>query len=292
MKTTQSQLATLLPIAILILLASLALSCSKEVSTAPTPSPQVASTSSGYVDINSVKLYYEITGEGEPLLLLHGGLGGSEHFEAVLPDLSKAFKVITVDRRGHGRSHDNAEPYSYAGMADEMNAVLDHFEMDSVSIIGFSDGGVVGYHLASTYPEKVRKLVAVGANYRVDGLTPETIEWTKNRLNPENLMIDFPDLEPRYRATNPQPDNFPAFLERSTALWLGDPYLTKEQMMAIQASVLFFVGENDAIRLDHVLEMKTLVKDSHLCVLPGASHFVLMEKPEVALPVIMGFLGE
>ncbi len=246
---------------------------------------------SGYAKIDSVKLFYEITGQGEPLLLLHGGLGGSEHFKKILPGLTGSFKVITVDRRGHGRSHDNGEPYSYAGMADEMNAFLDHLQIDSANILGFSDGGVVGYHLAATYPQKVRKLVAVGANFRVDGLTEETAEWTRNRLNPEDLRKDIPEIEQEYIASNPQPENYPAFIERSVALWLGDPYLTEEQMMAIQAPVLFVVGDRDAIRIEHVLEMRALVAKPQVCVLPDASHFVLTEKPELLLPFLMDFLG-
>ena len=85
-----------------------------------------APAESGCAEIGAVWLYYEITGDGEPLLLLHGGLGGSEHFAEIVPLLSKSFEVITVDRRGHGRSTDDGEPYSYAGMAEEMKAFLDH----------------------------------------------------------------------------------------------------------------------------------------------------------------------
>ena len=282
MKTTRSLVLVLLQSALL-------LSCSKQVSTPAALHDPVTPLTSGYAEINSVKLYYEITGEGEPLLLLHGGLGGSEHFAKIIPLLSGSFKVITVDRRGHGRSNDNGEPYTYAAMADETAAFLDHLHLDSVNMLGFSDGGVVGYHLASTYPDKVRKLAAVGANFRVNGLTDETVDFTKNRLTPEGLRETFPQIEREYRATNPQPDNFEVFLARSNELWLRDPYLTEEQMTGIQAPVLFIVGENDAVRIDHVLFMRTLVEQSQLCVLPGATHFVLAENPKVVLPILMDF---
>lgn len=285
MHTTRSLVLVLLPSALL-------LSCSKPDSApAPIPDP-AAQVTSGYAEINSVKLYYEITGEGEPLLLLHGGLGGSDHFSKFTPSLSGSFKVITVDRRGHGRSYDNGEPYTYAAFADETAAFLDHLHLDSVNILGFSDGGVVGYHLASTYPNKVRKLVAVGANFLVNGMTEEAIEFTKNRLTPEGLRETFPEIEREYRATNPQPENFETFLTRSNDLWLRNPYLTEDQMMGIRAPVLFVVGEKDAVRIEHVLLMRTLVENSQMCVLPGATHFVLGENPKVVLPILMDFLSK
>ncbi len=289
MKAIQSQALGIVLITILVFQSALLISCCKQASQSSLPPEPVVSSTNGYAEINSVKLYYQITGEGEPLLLLHGGLGGSEHFERIIPELAKSFKVISVDRRGHGRSFDNAEPYSYAGMADEMKAFLDQIQVAAVDIIGFSDGGVVGYHLASTYPEKVNKLVAVGANYRVDGMTQATIDWARDRLTPENLIADLPAVEQGYTATNPQPENYAEFVQRSRELWLRDPYLTDEQMKGIQAPVLFVVGEKDAIRIEHVLEMRTLVEEPHLCVLPGATHFVLSEQPEIVLPIIMNF---
>jgi pimeloyl-ACP methyl ester carboxylesterase len=250
-----------------------------------------APVQSGYAEIGSVRLYYEITGDGEPLLLLHGGLGGSEHFAQVVPLLSKSFEVITVDRRGHGRSTDDGEPYSYAGMAEEMRAFLDHLQLGSVKMLGFSDGGVVGFHLASTYPETVEKLIAVGANFRVDGMTSETVEFMTNRMTPEELGKVFPEVERAYRATNPQPDNYASFIERSHALWLRDPYLTEQQMTEIKVPVLFIIGEHDAIRLEHVLEMRHLIEGSQICVLPGGTHFLLGEKPAVVLPILLDFFA-
>jgi pimeloyl-ACP methyl ester carboxylesterase len=175
-------------------------------------------------------------------------------------------------------------------MADEVKAVLDMLLDGPAAVIGFSDGGVVGYHLASKYPTLVTHLVAVGANSRVDGMTPETLEWTRTRLTVEELARDVPDIEKRFRALNPSPDAFPRFIEKSRALWLRDPYIAPEAMARIVAPVLFVLGEQDAIRLDHVLEMRARVKQGHLCVLPSATHFVLREKPALILPILVDFL--
>ncbi|MCP4898540.1 MAG: alpha/beta hydrolase [bacterium] len=285
MKTIQSHFKKALSLAFLILQATLMLSCSEQTSTPSVQPTQPKPFESGYAEINSVRLYYEITGEGEPMLLLHGGLGGSDYFKGMIPRLSESFRVITVDRRGHGRSYDTTEPYSYAAMADDIKTFLDHLHIDSADVLGFSDGGVVGYHLASTHPQTVKKLVAVGANYRVDGMTKEAVDWAMNQVTPESL----PEIESAYKAANPQPDNYPEFIKKSQTLWLRDPYLTEEQMRGIQSPVLFMIGEQDVIRIEHVLEMRYLVQDSQLCVLPSATHFVLSERPDVVMPILLDF---
>ena len=176
-------------------------------------------------------------------------------------------------------------------MAKEIKAFLDHLQLGSVKMLGFSDGGVIGFHLASTYPEMVEKLVAVGANFRVDGMTAEAVEFMTNQMTPENLGTVFPEVERAYRATNPQPDNYASFIERSRALWLRDPYVTEQQMTEIEVPVLLIIGEHDAIRLEHVLEMRHLIEGSQICVLPGGTHFVLAEKPAVVLPILLDFFA-
>lgn len=244
----------------------------------------------GHADIGTAKLYYEVQGSGRPLVLLHGGLGSSEDFEAVIPGLSHSFRVVAIDRRGHGRSADTDAPFTYEGMADEVKAVLDVLRIGPAAVIGFSDGGVVGYHLASKYPALVTHLVAIGANSRVDGMTAETLEWAKSRLTVEGLAADVPDIQKRFRALNPRPNDFPRFVEKSRALWFRDPYIAPDALAKIAVPLLFVLGEHDAIRLEHALEMHSRVKQGHLCVLPRATHFVLKEKPAVILPILLDFL--
>jgi pimeloyl-ACP methyl ester carboxylesterase len=244
------------------------------------------------VDVHGIKLYYEICGDGPPLLLLHGGLSSSADFQQNIPDFSKSYKVVTIDRRGHGRSYDNADPFSYAAMAEEMKAALDVLRIPSTFVVGFSDGGVVGYHLAGKYPAAVTKLVAVGANYRVDGMTPEAVEWTKTRLTPEHLPRDYPQVVADYKARSPEPARLNDFIAKTKALWLQDPYVAKEDMMRIRAPVLFVIGDKDDIRFEHMLEMRALIKNSQLCVLPNATHFLLWEKPGIINPIILEFLKE
>ncbi len=245
---------------------------------------------SGYIEINKVRLYYEITGSGAPLLYLHGGLSSGQDFEKYRSFFSNHFQVIAIDRRGHGRSFDNNEPYSYAGMAEEMQACLEYLKIDSVYAIGWSDGGVVGLHLAARQPCRVKKLAAVGANYLVNGMDQASIEWIKTRMNARDMVADYPDVANNYKKFNPNPENFAGFVDRSRTMWLQDPYLEKEKLARISAPVLLIAGDRDDIRLEHMLEMYRMVKNSQLCILPNANHFIFSQGHDVVKEVLLNFL--
>lgn len=252
----------------------------------------IKADSCGYIEINNVKLYYEIFGQGAPLLYLHGGLSSSNDFQRYIPEFSKNFKVITIDRRGHGRSFDNDEPYSYSSMADDMNLFLEYLNIDSAFVIGWSDGGVVGYHLASKNPSKIKKLVAVGANYLVNGLTKSSIDWITNQLTAEKISQSFPEVEDEYKKLNPNPDNFDNFIHKTRNMWLRDPYILKEDFIKINIPVLLVAGDKDDIRLEHMIEMYSLLKKSQLCILPNTTHFVFDEYNDTVTKILSAFLKE
>lgn len=269
-------------------MAVIVMSCSRkpELSSTPTAAPDA----SGYAEVGSVRLYYEMYGVGEPLLYLHGGLSSGRDFEKYMPEFSKQFKVVVVDRRGHGRSYDDGRPYSYASMADEMNTFLDLMKIDSVSVIGWSDGGVVGYHLASRYPSRVRKLVAVGANIRTDGMTAESVAWITDKMTPEGIARDYPSVVEGFKSSNPDPGNFGRFIEKTREMWLRDPYISPADFRKIKAPVLLVAGDRDDIRLEHMIEMYRLLENSQLFIYPNTTHFVFDRYSERVAGVIIGFL--
>ena len=246
--------------------------------------------STGYIEINNVKLYYEIFGKGSPLLYLHGGLSSSQDFQKYMAEFSKYFEVITVDRRGHGRSFDNNETYSYSSMADDMNLFLEYLKIDSAFVIGWSDGGVVGYHLASKYPAKVKKLIAVGANYLVGGMANSVIKWITDHMTVEGISNSYPEVEKEYKKLNPNPENFEDFIYKTRNMWLHDPYIPKEDFIKIKASVLLVAGDKDDIRLEHMLEMHSLLQNSQLCILPNTTHFLFDEYHDIIADVLIEFL--
>ncbi len=244
-----------------------------------------------YLTVKGRKLFYRISGSGPDLLLLHGGLGSSDDFEKIVPILSRTFRVIAYDRSGHGRSPDSGEPFRYDAMAEEAEAFLEGLGVTSTAVLGWSDGGVIGYHLASRHPRLVTKLVAIGANTRVDGMAAETVEWLRSRSTGASLLADLPEVAARYRRLSPNPGRLESFLLRSRDLWLRDPYLAPESLRRIEAPVLLVAGDRKDIRVEHLLEIRARLKGARLCVIPGASHFVLSEKPHLLMPIVLDFLA-
>lgn len=240
-------------------------------------------------DINDIKIYYEIHGKGEPLLLLHGGTAFIECFYKMIPGLADKFQVIAVDSRGHGRSTDSVKPLSYELMADDMFKLLKKLDISNVYIVGWSDGGIIGLDLAMSYPALVRKLVVIGTNFRSDGLKDEDQNFFYNAT---------PDLEyfskPRkfYETIAPHPDHWPVIFEKIIQMWKTQPNYSLAQLKTIQSPVLIIVGENGAIKIEHTKEMAKTISKSRLFVVPESTHMVPMEKPEVLNREIICFLKD
>ena len=168
---------------------------------------------SGLADVNGIKLYYAIYGSGEPLLMLHGGLGHSDVWGAQIPAFAAKYKVIAVDSRGHGRSTRDDKPYSYDLMADDVVALLDKLGIDKASIVGWSDGGIIGLDIAIRHPERLDKLFAFGANYNLSGLKDDIDKNPTFSAYIERAGKDYARL-------SPTPKDFDAFVEAISAMWV------------------------------------------------------------------------
>jgi pimeloyl-ACP methyl ester carboxylesterase len=141
--------------------------------TLPPFPPMPKADVTGYAPVNDIQMYYAVYGQGEPLIMLHGGLGHSDVWGNQIPVFAQHFKVICADSRGHGRSTRSAQPYSYALMASDVVALMDYLKIDKASIIGWSDGGIIGIDIAINHPERLNRLFAFGANTNVAGLRPD-----------------------------------------------------------------------------------------------------------------------
>jgi len=252
------------------------------------------SSAGSFGTVNGVRLYYEIYGKGDVLLMLHAGIGSIADFQQSIGYFSRYYRVIAVDTRGHGRSGHDDTAYGYARFADDMIKLMDQLQVKRFYIIGFSDGGVTGYHLAFLYPERVRKLVAAGANYRLDGMTKSTKFFVDHIMVPEALETHSFWNEPRklYKKLNPEPDGFNAHIERSRKMWIDDPYIAPERFAAIKVPVLLVFGDRDAISFEHIMHMYHSLNSetTQLCILPNAYHHVFLAKAAVLNPIILEFL--
>jgi pimeloyl-ACP methyl ester carboxylesterase len=215
----------------------------------------------GYKEINGAKIYYEIYGQGEPILLLHGGTCHISYHSPLIELLAIDYKVVAVDSRGHGRSTLGTTKLTYPLLANDMAKLIDQLDVGPVTVIGHSDGGIVGYILAAKYPDKVRAFVPTGAYFRQSprgGPTQEAIEWIKN-LTPEkaaNWGEDRPHgpAKENYLRLNPEPDWDYFVTKCKNELWLSDTELDENSLRNIKCPVLISHGEEERfVKLEDVI---------------------------------------
>ena len=245
-----------------------------------------------YIDVNDIRIYYEIYGEGEPLLLLHGNGGSIENFVYQIPELSKHFKVIAVDSRAQGRTTDSDSEITYALMASDMSELIDKLGLGKVNVVGWSDGGNIGLELAYAHPEKVLKVVTFGANYTYENFAAPP---DSSVMDPEDpITRNIPEMMKR-AATSGQrlsPDTLriPLIAKKLEALVTNYPTFTTEQLRTINVPFLIVAGDHDLISLDLTVALFSNLPKADLFIVPHASHLAPVENPELVNSEVIRFL--
>jgi len=235
-----------------------------------------------YTAVNGLNMYYEVHGEGKPLLLLHGGTGSIESFPTKYPFFATQFRVIAMEQMGHGRTADLVDrPFHYHDMAEDTVELMRQLGIESASIVGFSDGGIIGLDMAIHHPECVTKLAVTGAQTRNDGYTAENLEWIRT-VNPDALPVS-----DAYGRLSPDGvDHWPIVLGRLQRMWAVEPGFSREEVQSIKAPTLIIVGDGDIVTPEHAVEMFRTIPDAQLCVVPHAGHGVMPKE------MILTFLTE
>ena len=226
-------------------------------------------------------MYYEIHGEGEPLVLLHGAYMSINGMAPLLGPLAEYRQVIAPELQGHGRTADVDRPITYEGMADDTAALMDQLKIERADVVGFSMGAGVGLQLTIRHPERVRKLVGASTAYAYNGMPAEAIEMFPS-ITPE--MFKGSPFEDEYKRLSPHPDAFESLVWKLKELDTTD-FDWSDGVRGITAPVLIIVGDSDVVRLDHVVELFKMLgggvmgdmaglPKSQLAVLPGTSHFM------------------
>lgn len=245
-----------------------------------------------YVDVNDIKIYYEIYGEGEPLLLLHGNSGSIESFVYQIPELSKHFKVIAVDSRAQGRTTDSDQEITYALMASDMAGLIDKLNLGKVNVVGWSDGGNIGLELAYAHPEKVLKVITFGANYTHENWMAPADSVVMNPGDP--LILKTAEMMKRYSTSikrlSPDTLRIPIIKKKLADLMEKYPNFTPAQLKTIKVPFLIVAGDHDAINLDQTIALFTNLPKSQLFIVPHATHIVLAENPDLINSSIIRFL--
>lgn len=241
---------------------------------------------SGYVNVNGIKIFYKEAGTGNPVLFLHGGLGTSEeHFSHQLEEFGKSFRVITMHTRGHGKSEFDNVAFSYELFSDDVYAFIQQMKIDSLDIVGFSDGGIVGAILAARHPGLVKKLVLIGANANTEAIKPEAIAWVNGWD-----MVKMTTLIKQSFNEHPMPGKLSDFVLRMQKLFLTAPNLTDNDLKKIGCPTLIIAGDNDLIKSEHQQYLRAMISNSSLCILPNTGHDAQIEQFEVVNRFIFEFL--
>jgi pimeloyl-ACP methyl ester carboxylesterase len=223
-----------------------------------------------YASANGLNLYYEIHGQGPPLLLLNGGTLSIEMFAPYVPLVAQEYRLIMVDQMGHGRTADlvNRE-FHYHDMAEDTIALMRLLEIEAANVVGFSDGGIIGIDMAIHHPERLTTLVVSGANFRSDAYDPKVWAWVMS-MKPE----DWPrSIRETYERLSPDgPSHWPIFFERLRHMWAAEPNYTREQMAGIRTPTLIVAGDQDVVTPEHSVEMFRSIPGAELCILAGAGH--------------------
>ena len=254
----------------------------------------------GYAPVNGLKMYYEVHGSGEPVVLLHGAfMTITNNWNGWIEELAKTRKVIAIEMQGHGRTADIARDMTSENLADDVAALLGHLKIPRADLIGYSLGGGVAMQCAVRHPDKVRKVVVISSPFRRDGVVKEGADALKN-LSPE-LFIGSP-LEVDYKKLSPTPDDFPKFVKHMVAAMSKEQDLDADKLKDTPAPMFFIFGDADGIRLDHIAEMYRLKggevhgdmqphSASRLAILPNTTHVTLMERMTVIVPMVNDFLN-
>jgi pimeloyl-ACP methyl ester carboxylesterase len=225
-----------------------------------------------FIEVNDVKLYYEIYGHGSPLVLIHGNGGSIGGGKFQIEYFSKKYKVIALDCRGRGKSELGKDSLTYLNMTKDVNSLLEYLKLDSVYIIGRSDGGIIGLLMGIYYPEKVKKIAAFGANLWPDStaLYPFEVKGIKeNRLHSENMIS---------KGDTTQDWNL---LKQRMRLMEFQPNITKEDLGKIKVPVLVLSCDRDLIKEEHTLFIYRNIPKSNLCIFPRETHWITNTNPEL-----------
>lgn len=259
--------------------------------------------STGYADVNGIRLYHEIHGEGEPVVLIHGGFTTIGEMATWVETLASTRKVIAVEMQGHGHTADTDRPLSFTTLAADISALLEHLEMPMADIVGHSFGGAVALRTAIQSPEKVRRLVVISSPHARSAWYAEARQGMSQvgaSLAEPLLRTPTGQLSRQW----PEPERFPHFLDKMGKL-MSEDYDWSDSIAALPMPALLVFADNDSVSQRAVAEFFALVgggvkepgwqntklSNSRLAIVPGYSHYNLQSSPEVP-KIVEKFLAD
>lgn len=250
------------------------------------------------VKVNGMQVYYEVSGKGDPLVVLHGAYMNIPTMGAIIPKLAKTHKVYALEFQGHGRTTDIDRPITYQNLADDVAAFMDAVGLKKADVFGYSMGSAAGLQLAIRHPEKVNKLVAASVAYDLQGTQPEFKEFVPKMTVEMFLEMPFAKEYPKLAAN---PKGFPELVKKLIQLE-KEPMAWEKDVKALKTPVLIISGDADVTTLEHSVAMFRLLggggpgdmgkplSPSRLAVMPATSHTAVISQPELLHAFIEPFL--
>jgi pimeloyl-ACP methyl ester carboxylesterase len=238
----------------------------------------------GIAPVNGIKLWYATFGRGAPVILVHGGLANSDYWGLQVPVLAGHYQVVVLDSRGHGRSSCTDAPIGYDVMASDVLALMDHLRISKAALVGWSDGAIIGLHIAIHHPERLSRLYAFAANSHPSGVkdvdqSPVFTAYKKR-------------AEQEYAKLSPTPTNFKQFLDNISKMWASEPHFTDEQLHGIRVPTWIVDADHDeAIKRENTDHMAALIPGAGELILPAASHFAFLQDPAFYNQSLLDFLA-
>ncbi|HFA51174.1 MAG TPA: alpha/beta hydrolase [Bacteroidetes bacterium] len=236
-----------------------------------------------YALVNGFKMYYEEYGKGEPMFLIHGNGSSIKDMGNQIEYFRKNYRVIIADSRGHGKSELNTDSLTYVNMANDWSALADYLKIDSLNIIGWSDGGIIALLIGINHPEKAKKIVAMGANMRPDSTAvyPYAVNFVIDARKKTDAKIKEKDTTEDWD-----------LLKQQLALLGDQPTISKNDLAKIAAPTLIIAGDKDIIREEHTVELFQCIPHAQLCILPGQTHYIPERDPALFNSMVGKFIAE
>jgi pimeloyl-ACP methyl ester carboxylesterase len=250
------------------------------------------------VKVNGMQMYYEVSGAGEPLIVLHGAYMNIPTMGAIIPKLAQSHKVYALELQGHGRTNDIDRPITYPNLADDVSAFMDAIGLAKADVFGYSMGSIAGLQLAIRHPAKVNKLVFASGSYDVKGFQPEFAAMIPQMT--VDMFVGMP-LAADYRKLAPNPNGFPELVRKLIALE-KEPMAWEAEVKALKTPVLIITGDADVVTLEHSVSLFRLLGGgvagdmgkplaaSRLAVLPATAHTAVITQPDLLHAFIEPFL--
>lgn len=254
--------------------------------TLPQPRPLPPAAASGYAPHDGARIHFETFGSGPPVILLHGGLANSRYWGDQVPALTRAgWRVILIDSRGHGRSSRDGRPFTYELMASDVVAVMDRLGVTTAAVAGWSDGAIIGLVMALRSPERLTKVFAFAANMDPSGVKPDVDR------NPTFARFEARAAKD-YAALSPTPRGYADFAKAINRMWATEPNYKAADLARIRTPVAIVDGDHDeAIKREHTAYLARAIPGAKLVILPGTSHFAMLQRPDEFNAALLAFLG-